>query len=531
MIYTPPGILRGEPVADFSLRLMDPLGNPLRELTPRTYGVAGDVVASVDPLFGCLGLDFSGRPDYVDLEGGEVVQLFLDAGDGPTAVYYGAMVQGQPSAKTKGVFSYVASAEALLNAREMDEAVYINQDVAAIALDALTRNRHEALKIRASDFPPTGLVVPEYGGATGKPLGEVLSELSAIALESGVVVGGGVDAGGFVFFKPNPHILEIPYEQGFYDNLPKTVQGGIVTAVRFVFGGEPSMGGEWAGAYQPTTLSYISTPDPELWERYKYRIGKEVPASAWVAVPGAAVAATNWTTPDLATDETNATPISRTNSANPSTFELANTDPFVFGVRLVYTMSSDVPDAKIRVLTAQASGNGPYYEAELPSSDGEEKTLEIKLPPGRATAAGAFSHFRGFRISLGGGGTVTLRTAHLLRLDTTKLDAVARGLVVVPARRPQQVQPKRMGRHHFIPYLPPVVSQVRLTGGPYGEQIGDVTMLRFGYEAATKRVSAMLDLGQPSGDAESSFLGYITDYVNDRLGLKNLSDANRRPLR
>jgi hypothetical protein len=513
----------------YQLKIFDPTGKAmLREFSRGVPGIAGDIQVTAHPQFGCIGCTFSARTETAGLEGAEVLQLFLDAGDGLKPVFYGSLTDGAAAEPAAAPMSYAASAEDLLDGWSCDGAVYSGVDVATAALDLATRCRHPALKVRASDFPPTGVVLDAGVTYAGRALGDALAELAKLATESGVAVGFGTDPNGFIFFRPNTDVLRVAYYDGLFENLPTSVKDGIATAFDFIFGGAPSIG-EWAGGYQPGTLSYLTVPDVALHERYMRQRGRDIPQSAWTTLTETDYTAVGFSNPQHATDADLSTRAVRGSSGTP-TLTLTNDDPWVYGIRLGYTLSDDAPDTKLRITPRHALGLGPYFEVTLPKSDLEDKPLDIKLPPALASAQGAFQLFESFKITAPVGGTFELYQAHLLRVDTAKLDALARADLTVPARRPQRITPLRETPLGPSGYVAPLAAEVEIPDTPYGTQRGTVAAVEYVWNDEAERVECILDLEQEAADEEATLVRTVQALVERDLNAKALAGAAKRPL-
>lgn len=58
--------VRAEP--GYLLKVFDPTGKALiREFSRGVPGISGDIIASADPLLGCVGCTFDARPDVANL--------------------------------------------------------------------------------------------------------------------------------------------------------------------------------------------------------------------------------------------------------------------------------------------------------------------------------------------------------------------------------------------------------------------------------------------------------------------------------
>jgi hypothetical protein len=97
----------------YRLNIMSPKGGiSLRSFTNEKggEGLADGLVASANPYSFCDTLNFSGVRDLVALEGGEVVQAFVQDDVGLHPVFFGAVIQGDTSEPAEGVVPYEASA-------------------------------------------------------------------------------------------------------------------------------------------------------------------------------------------------------------------------------------------------------------------------------------------------------------------------------------------------------------------------------------------------------------------------------------
>lgn len=526
----PPNALLSRNDTAFRLFVFDRLGKVrIAEFSRTIPGIEDGLMASYDALAGCGGLSFKGRPDLMQLVGGEVLQAFVDDGDGLRPVFYGALETGATSDPTETTVSYTASATELLNGYTCDEQIYEGVDVADAAKDLTLRRRHPALKHRESNFPATGIILDEPYSAPTLPLGKALEELAARAAESGLELAYGVDEEGYVFFRPNLDELVLGYYEGMFKDLPTTVPGGITTAVHWLIGGQPSVD-QWAGGYKPSTLTYISVPDETLHAEHQKLRPRTAPESAWVAVANGNYTQSGFSNPASAVDSNTTTAASRTASSGTPYFRLTNNDPMVLGIRLLYSMSADVPPVKLRITPVHRSGTGQYFEIELPKSEGELKPVDIKLPPAYNQRLGWFDYFSTFNITVPVGGTFDLYQAHLLRVDTGRLDAMTRRLIVVPALRPSQIAPKRQTPTGLRGYIVPKVgSSVLVRGSPFGDLRGAVAAVRRGWSDKGE-AETVIDLGTPSGDEDALLMDQIALEAERKLNESELKNAMRRKL-
>ncbi len=441
----------------YILNVMSPKGGiSLRSFTNEKggEGLADGLVASANPFSFCDALNFSGRPDLVALEGGEVVQAFVQDDVGLHPVFFGAVIQGDTSEPAEGTVPYEASARALLLATACQGELYRRQDTAAIAYDLVSKNKHAALKVRTSDFPASGTVLDQFD-AVGQ-LAEVLDEL--LEATENKDYGAGIDPNGWVFFRPNTLLIEVSYEETDYEDLP-TSGNAITTATLWTFRTEPSIT-PWAGSYLPKPFTHLSIPDAALHERYGYVRNREVPQSAFALVPESNFTQVGFTNPDNAVRYGATTPASRTGTGT-STFTLSNDDSLVYGVRFLYRRDEAVGPVLFR-----ATAGSVYYEVEIPKSDLALKELDIYLPPHES----GFIKWDSFRLTVPAGGTFELQQFYPLRLDTTRLDATAP--LVVPERRPGQIA--QAG-------IQPLAARIALTNAPRERQESPSAGLRWSW--------------------------------------------------
>lgn len=429
----------------YVVKVLSPTGEPTERVFtegPEGSGIADGIAAAVHPITGCDTLEFSGRPDLLDLEGGECVQAWIRDRTGVLhPVFYGAIIPNTTTAPSAGVESYQANARTLLVGTACDGEMYKNLDTASIAYDFVSKHRHASLKVRAADFPNSGTVLPEFT-AVGQ-LGEVLDEL--IAATENADYGSGVDPEGWVFFRPNSTVLEVPYVEADYAPLPNTAPS-ITTAVRHVYR-EPPLITPWSGAYVPRPFTHLSIPDAELHAKFGYIRTREIPAYAFQAIPEASYVVTVFTVPANAVALTPTTP-SVNGGVNVGTFTLQNTDPLVLGVRLLYRTAEGAGTLRFRAFC------GVLYDVELPNTKGELQEINIILPP----HSGVFTLWNTFKLTTtNGSGDTELHSFHLLRVDTEKLDATTP--VVVPERSPSQLVRDGIGSNP---------ARIKLLNGPKG---------------------------------------------------------------
>ena len=516
---------------DYRLVIYDPLGStPLITFERQDRALAGEIVALISPLYGCKNTTFAGRPDLIGVGGGEIAQLFLDDGSGLTAVSYGRVIKAKESKRDIALQNYVVSADELINARDADDRVYKNMYPNAIAFDLIQRRRHPAIRApRAVDFPPTGGVPLPRFDACGDPLGKALGKLAEAAAVSGAVIGFGIDGLGRPFFKPNTLELAVTYQSEAYRSLEVDATG-LATAVRYVVFGAPTLT-PWSGGYEPKTLNYLVTPNPELNSRYESVLSVEAPRNIFNGFTGATVVAVGFTNPDNPTGSSvPATPASRTATSGLSTYALINEEPAVYGLRLIYKTNSATPKVSFRAYAEHEQGRGPYYEAELPGSEDEDKELDLLVPPADDAAAGRFLYFSRFELRVPAGGLFEIRRAHLLLLDTERLEGAAKLITKTPARLPAQITPQKIINGQLRGYLTPIGAIIDLTGTPIGDQRTGATEYRQGFLPG-RGVMTVIDLGAAArSDAAALERGIRLELQND-LKLQGIDQIRQRALR
>ena len=520
-----------KPIGDYRLVVYDTLGQSVRNTFTRdSPGINGEIVALVSPLYGCKNMTLTARPDKLGVDGGEIAQLFLKDRSGVyTAISYGRFKNLRGSERSKALHKYVISADEILSGSTVDGKIYRNLDAASIAFDYALRCRHPATKApRLADFPPTGVILPVFSSA-GDPLDEAFNKLAKEAAVSGAIIGHGLDANGYLFFKPNTKRITLPYREETYTDL-ETDAEDLATAIHFVILGEPTIV-PWAGAYSPKTLEYITVPNPQLHARYGSRRPGTTPEGVFIPFAGATVSAVNFTNPNNATAaDYPATPAARSGSAL-STYAILNDDPNVYGVLLSYQTSDTTPQVKLRVSTQHTSGAGATYEAELPGSEGEYKEEPYYFPPAEDRSTGAFEYFSRIEIRIPAGGTFLLRRAHLMRLDVDRLDALGAQLQKIPARLPSQFVPQKEAEDGRIyDYLEEIGSSLLVPATPWGDQVSDISEYRFAFDPG-RGCYTVIDAGQPARDSEASLERKIKLGLARDLDLQRLQAARTRARR
>ncbi len=428
----------------YIVNVLSPTGEP----TAQTFtseaegkGISGGIAAAVDPLSGCDVLEFSGRPDLLKLSGGEVLRAFIRDRTGALhSVFYGAVIPNNTTEGSGSLEGYQANARALLIGSACNGETYKDTDTAAIAYDLASKNKHVALNVRASDFPASGSAMPEFT-AIGQ-LGEVLDELLTATADADY--GSGVSPEGYVFFKPNRAVLEVPYVASDYEGLPQTAPA-ITTAVRHIFNEPPAIA-PWSGAYVPKPYTHLSIPDAELHAKYGYTRTKQIPPYAFTPEYDASYIVTGFSNPANAVDASVAPPSVKA-SGTAGSFRLDNPEPTVLGVRLRYMTAETVEAVRFRAWC------GVLYDVALPNTQGEVQELDIILPP----HAGTFTRWEWFRFSCGATGIAELHAFYLLRLDIDALDSTTRA--IVPEAQPGQLVRDGIGSNPSI---------VKLLDGPRG---------------------------------------------------------------
>ncbi len=432
------------PHSGYVVNILSPTGEPTgRTFTSETEGkgISGGIAAAVHPLSGCDVLEFSGRPDLLKLGGGEVLRAFIRDRTGALhSVFYGAVIPNNTTEGSASLEGYQANARSLLIGSACNGETYKNLDTAAIAYDLASKHRHAALKVKASDFPASGSLMPEFT-AIGQ-LGEVLDELLEATADADY--GSGVSPEGYVFFRPNRAVLEVPYVKSDYEGLPKT-GASITTAVRYFFN-EPPVIAPWSGAYVPRPFFHLSIPDAELHAHYGYTRTKQIPVYTFTPEYDVAYIVSGFSDPVNAVDES-VTPPSVKASGTVGSFRLDNPEPTVLGVRLRYLTAETVEAIRFRAWC------GVLYDVELPNTQGEVQELDIILPP----HAGTFTLWEWFRFTCGATGIAELHAFYLLRLDIDALDDTTRA--IVPEQQPAQLVRPGIGSNPAF---------VKLLDGPRG---------------------------------------------------------------
>lgn len=428
----------------YIVSVLSPTGEPTSQtFTNETEGkgISGGIAAAVHPLSGCDVLEFSGRPDLLKLSGGEVLRAFIrDRAGALHSVFYGAVIPNNTTEGSVTLEGYQANARALLIGSACNGETYKNLDTAAIAYDLASKNKHAALKVKASDFPASGSVMPEFT-AIGQ-LGEVLDELLNATADADY--GSGVSPEGYVFFKPNRAVLEVPYVASDYEGLPQTAPA-ITTAVRHIFN-EPPVIAPWSGAYIPKPYTHLSIPDAELHARYGYTRTKQIPPYAFTLEYDASYIVSGFSNPVNAVTKDATVPAVKA-SGTTGSYRLDNPEPTVLGVRLRYMTAETVEAIRFRAWC------GVLYDVPLPNTQGEVQELDIILPP----HSGTFTRWEWFRFTCGATGLAEIYGFYLLRLDTDALDHTTRA--IVPEQQPAQLVRLGIGSNPAF---------VKLLNGPRG---------------------------------------------------------------
>lgn len=461
----------------YKLELLDPKGKTvLKTFTPETRGVADGISCAVDPYGGCDTAEWQARPDLMEAEGAEIVRCFIEDNKGIHPVFYGSIISGAPETKDDGTASYEANARTLLLASPVPPIRYRNQDTAAIAFDLSGRFKHTALSVKPQDFITSGTVLDSFDTTeTDGSLADCLDKL--VQATENADYGAGIDPSGFVFFKPNKLVLELPYADSDFTELPTTASN-ITTATQWLYTERPLE--PWGGAYNPLGFSYLSIPDAELHERYGYARPRKLPAFALQEDYNTAYASSNFSNPGGAVKQ-NSSPAIR-NSGTTGTYTLTNDDPLVVGVRLKYRASEDAGKIIFR------ADCGVLYKVELPNTDGELQTLDIPLVPHEGT----FSKWNWFRITAASGGSFELHGFYPLSVNTSVLDAAAP--LVVPEQRPSQVSVAGIGS------LPAAIT---LRGAPRGDIPTPCAGLRWSWNIVSGS-ETVYDLGVSALEADAS---------------------------
>ena len=452
--------------SSYRLDLMDAKGKkPLKTFHPDKEGVADGIVASHFPLNGCDTATWSGRPDLIGALGGQVVRAFIQTDTGIHPVFYGALVTGDKEEPDDDLSNYEANARTLLDAQPVPGVRYRNMDTAAIAFDVCVRFRHEALRVRASDFPPSGTPLDSFL-ALG-PLGEVLDEL--LEATEDATFGCGLDPSGYLFFKPNVLEYALPYEATDYEDL-EVVSAALQTAILWSFSREPGIT-PYGGSYSPAPFTYLSVPDRALHEEYGYTRFREIPDLALQEGYNTAYTSANFSNPGGAV-RLGGGPAVRA-AAAAGTFTLTNDDPLVLGVRIKYQTSEDAGAVRLR------ASCGQLYDVELPNTRGEEQELDIPLTPHET----GFTKWHSFRLTAAAGGTMSLLGFYPLRVNTDILDKATKP--VVPEQRPTQAS---------LPGIRPNAALLDLEGAPMGTRQVPSAGLRYVW-SKTAGAETVYDIG------------------------------------
>lgn len=442
-------------------------------------GIADDI----DPRMGVDSLKFSGRPDLLGLERGEVLQAFIRDENGLHNVFYGALITSQRGLLGAQAQPYQASARALLVGTGCRGERYKRVDTATIAYDLVSKHRHAALKVRAGDFPPSGTVLDEFD-AVGS-LADVLDEL--LELTENADYGAGVDPSGFVFFRPNTLKRSVEYEDTDYED--KELSSARISTATVWTLEEPPVITPHGGAYRPRPYTYVSVPDPPLHAAYGYETSRTLPLNALARVAGTNFTSSNFTNPGNAVDPAITTPAVR-NAGTNGTFTITNDDPLVLGIRVVYLTSEDASAVRLR------ASCGVLYDVELPNTKGELQAIDIPLTP----HDGTFNFWASFRLTAPTGGTVELHGFYPLRVDSAYLDSLT--VVSVPEQRPGQIA------ESGIKPVPAVVELLNAPRGTYELPCAKVSLTWNPVEGA----ATITDLGVNPEEAEAAGLQRVAGY-------------------
>ena len=462
----------------YQLQVLDPTGKVLiKTFTTTEYGIEDGIIATADAYSGCLDLDLYGRPDFIPIYGGEVIRAFIVGQSGIKGVFYGAATEADPGKPAITTKPYKINARTLLLGSACPPLRYRNTDTAVIALDVATRCAHPALQVRVQDFPPSGTVLETFNTwDTDGSLAAILDAL--VTATENAAYGSGIDPTGRVFFRPNTTVLELPYDAEAYNDLP-SIATAITTSIRWTLKDEPSIT-PWGGSYRPVPFTYVSTPDDDAHDRYRYTRSRDLPSYALVEGYNTAYTSSNFSNPAGAVTK-GASPAVRT-AGTTGTYTLTNDEPLVMGVSITYQTSEDAGMVRFR------ASCGVTYDVELPNTKGEIQNIPLKLTPHE----GGFTKWNTFRITAASGGTMSLLGFYPLQVNTSLLDATAP--LVLPEQRPGQAVVNGIGV---------LAASVKHIGTPTGDRelpVAGVTYTANNRETAT----TVYEFGQSALEADAS---------------------------
>lgn len=509
-------------------------------------GLAGQLVATLEPSGACKALTFTGRPDLVKAPGRQCVLFRVNDGTGWREVFFGTVVKGWAVTAMEEVKPYTASAEALLNAHVTDGKIYPAQDPALIAQDLAKRLKHPALGMSEIDFPNTGTTLEGGFDFAGATLGDAFAALAESVKDAGVIVNYGVDARGNLFFKANTKDpAQVAYHANDFVDLEVDSQD-VCTAVLWVLGNTPSDEG-FIGQYRPKTLMHLSVPDPELHARYNAVKARSVSNSREFMLPyrPASVASLNYADAANAIDDAGG-------EANNATFATrlvglpnqvgylriipsSSVPVTIIGVSVDYQMGYDVaPPDQLILYWNTVAPNGAvattgFMQKALPYSPDNISNFTALFPPWGSSPRTQYKYHtsdtwpdgseKGIAEAViihpsNATGTVKIYDFRFLILDTARLDAMAAAELKTPSKLPGQVTPRNeRGQTYYVAPTPKVL----FTGLEEDRRLPAAEFrISFDMEAG---VQTLIDIEEKNNEDETAEI-----YANLRLAI----DKNAR---
>lgn len=512
----------------WTLRIYTPTGGPhvsgslIAEYTESSPGgIVGGFRWSRAPHGDCLQMEFAAVPKLVDIPPRSIVHFLVDG----QSAFYGFVARGGAPSSGRAEQYVVLGAARLLSQRYAYHAVSSPTDIGAIVRAILSQYAHPAIRYDPSRVPDTGYTLTRFS-APWVDIATILKDLSGAA--SGVTWG--VDADGYIYFRPVSSLQAVRYEEADLQSLPVLAEE-VWDRVRIIIPIKPNgvlrkvqypLGGISYADPDPDQYAMVYTVDLAAGTR-QVDLAPSVPSSvgAIMSPIGAERTIILGTTPPLRRMSYGGwlagTPLGFSNAGNAidgdeSTYAVS-TNPFGGGDLYLYVDGyphtfGDTQPYEVRASWRIASG---YEAAITPTLTAYSDPHEIIISGARSQfKAGGGAYYVRLKFSTGGAvynvdDLVRVYDLSVYGVDATAIDRLAASVARAPYQEPTEVA---------VPgYLPPATT-LTITGTPSGDVSGPVAEWEYEY-SVERGLWTTARIGNKATDPQASAIRILASAITD----------------
>lgn len=512
----------------WTLRVYTPTGGPhvsgslIAEYTESSPGgVVGGFRWSRAPHGDCLQMEFAAVPKLVDIPARAIVHFLVDG----QSAFYGFVARGGALSSSRAEQYVVLGAARLLSQRYAYYSVSASTDTGAIVRNILSQYAHPAIRYDPSQVPNTGYTLSRFT-APWVDIATILRDLSGAA--GGVTWG--VDADGYVYFRPVNTLQAVRYEEANLQYLPVLAEEAC-DRVRIIIPIQPSgvlrkvqypMGGTSYADPDPDQYALVYTVDLSAGTRQVDQAPSVSSSVGAVMSPiGAERSFVLGATPPLRRMAFGGwlagTPMGFSNASNAidgdeSTYAVS-TNPFGGGDLYLYVSGfphgfGDTQPYEVRAMWQILTG----YETKV------TPVFTARSDPHELIVSGARSRFKAgggayyVRLQFSTGGTV-YNVNDLVRVydisvygvDATAIDRLALALAKAPYQEPTEVS---------VPgHLSPATT-LTITGTPSGDVSGPVAEWEYEY-SVERGLWTTARIGSQATDPQAAAIRILASTITE----------------